>query len=627
MRRIFAVIFFGLILSVSAFSEDKNYKNWNEVVDDMTAVLDEAFKIYETRGADEGKAQVNVAYYQYYEKIGFERTTQAKISGNRAGQVEMQFSVLKKAMIDNKSLGDVKKETKKLQEMLREDAIALDPKPYWGNVAEKLGKDLDAAYSLYRKEQKTECSSKFDSIKEEFYSGEAKFLEKMNKVASKTKDGSVAERAAKIDSLFASARAAIDKALADGVGGKKIKAAFAELSEAVAEAAPILDEYDATSGWGAFWLNFIASISIILKEGFEAILIVGAILAYLVKSGKKSECKSVYVGSLIGVGASIVMAALLNALAGGQGDKQELIEGLTMIIATGVLFYTSNWMVSKSDAHQWEGFIQSQVAETSEKGSVFGLSFTAFLAVFREGAEIVLFYQALVLGASGESAIRAIWLGLAIGVVLLFGVYFLIRFVSIKLPLKPFFLGTSVIMLLMCVAFVGSGISEFVEGDFVNPHILHGCEWLTFDLLGIHPYVETLVAQFLFLIPVVVGFVLQLSKMKKAREDAQNNVRLSVSPKKRGVATALGVCLGYLGVSDFYLGRIGMAVLKYSLTVFGLFFAFIGNGAKADHPVFGKLFVVFGLLAVAVSLVWNAVDFIRCAMKKAKDGSSLPVLN
>ncbi len=517
MRKFLGVIIAAAMLfgvAASAFAEEKQYANWNAVVDDMDIELDKALEIYkggtpaETEKA--AKKQVNVAYYQFYEKIGFERTVKARISGNRAGQVELQFAKIKKTISKNATEAEVKAEIETLKSMLREDAVILDPKSN-------------------------------------------------------------------------------------------------------------------QSSWASFWVNFIASISIILKEGFEAILIVGAILAYLVKSDKKSECKSVYIGSLIGIGASIVMAILLNLLAGGQGDKQELIEGLTMILATGVLFYTSNWMVSKSDAHQWTTYIKNQVAASDDKGSIFGLSFTAFLAVFREGAEIVLFYQALVLGAQDGSAIRAIWIGLFAGVVLLFGVYYLIRYVSIKLPLKPFFLGTSVIMLLMCVAFVGSGISEFVEGDFVVPHILNG--WPTVDIIGIHPYVETLLAQFLFLIPVVVGFVLQLGKNKKALENAQNNVELTVSPKKKNLAAVLQIVLGYLGVGDFYLGKVGMAVLKYSLTVFGLFFAFMGHGSLEAHPYFGKFFIAFGIVCVAVSVVWVIADFILTLLKKEKDGNKLPVLN
>ncbi len=517
MRKFFGVLFtiaFLVGLPVASFAEDKQYANWNAVTDDMDIVLDEAVEIYQNGNpAETGKAakkQVNVAYYQYYEKIGFERTVKARISGNRAGQVELQFAKVKKTISANASVDEVKAEIEELKSMLREDAIKLDPKSNQSN-------------------------------------------------------------------------------------------------------------------WASFWVNFVASISIILKEGFEAILIVGAILAYLVKSEKQSECKSVYIGSLIGIGASIIMAILLNLLAGGQGDKQELIEGLTMILATGVLFYTSNWMVSKSDAHQWQNYIKSQVAASDDKGSIFGLSFTAFLAVFREGAEIVLFYQALVLGAQDGSAIRAIWIGLFAGIVLLFGVYYLIRYVSIKLPLKPFFLGTSIIMLLMCVAFVGSGISEFVEGDFVVPHILNG--WPTVDIIGIHPYVETVLAQFLFLIPVVVGFVLQLTKNKKNLENAQNNVELTVSPKKRNLAAVLYIILGYLGVGDFYLGKVGMAVLKYSLTVFGLFFAFMGHGSLEAHPIFGKFFIVFGICCVVVSVAWVIADFVLTLLKKEKDGNKLPVLN
>ncbi len=611
------VLALGIFFINPSFSQSKKYSSWNAVTDDMEVHLLGSYDLYKNGDSDNAYKEINVAYYQFYEKIGFERTTQARISGNRAGLVELQFSACKNAITSSKSEKQVKAEIDKLCTMLREDAYQLDPKPYWGNIAEEMGKSLEEAATMYRHGKKDQGIELFNSVKNKYYQdSEIQFSKKVEKYLS-------ADKVSLIDKSFNNSTAAVDKMLA----GKKLTARFEKLGENLKTIAIELDEYESTHGWGAFWLNFVASISIILKEGFEAILIVGAILAYLVKSGKKESCKSVYIGSLIGVGASIIMAILLNALAGGQGDKQELIEGLTMIIATGVLFYTSNWMVSKSDAHQWEGYIKGQVAASAEKGSIFGLSFTAFLAVFREGAEIVLFYQALVLGATGDAAIKAIWTGLGIGLVLLFGVYFLIRFVSIKLPLKPFFLGTSIIMLLMCVAFVGSGISEFVEGDFVKPHILTGYEWLTVDLIGIHPYAETLIAQLLFLIPVITGFILQLSKMKKARENAINNIQLTVSPKKRGRACGLQIILGWFGIGNFYLGNIGKAVLQYSLTVFGLFFAVIGHGSLGAHPVFGKFFIAFGLLAVAVNVVWVIYEFVLCLSKKMKDGNGLPVIN
>jgi high-affinity iron transporter len=140
---------------------------------------------------------------------------------------------------------------------------------------------------------------------------------------------------------------------------------------------------------------------------------------------------------------------------------------------------------------------------------VFSLAFAAFLAVFREGAETILFYQALLAGNQGY--LNMIWVGLGVGIVLLVVIYVLIRFLSIKLPLKPFFLGTSILLFVMSVAFTGSGIKELQEGNVI-PVTMLPFDFITVDILGIYPTLETLIPQIVLLGATIVTFVLQLRR-------------------------------------------------------------------------------------------------------------------
>jgi high-affinity iron transporter len=251
---------------------------------------------------------------------------------------------------------------------------------------------------------------------------------------------------------------------------------------------------------------------IIVREGFEAILIVGAIIAYLIKSGNKKNTKAVYIGSLIALGLSVVMAWILNALTStASGRNQEIIEGATMLLAVCVLFYVSNWMVSKAESEAWSGYIEGKVQNSIARGSMFSLAFAAFLAVFREGAETIIFYQALLAGNQGS--INMIWLGLGIGAVALVIIYILIRVLSLRIPIKPFFLGTSVLLFVMSVAFTGSGIKELQEGNVIPVTMLPFN--FTVDILGIYPTAETLIPQILFLGVTVFTFVFQLRKNKR----------------------------------------------------------------------------------------------------------------
>lgn len=191
-----------------------------------------------------------------------------------------------------------------------------------------------------------------------------------------------------------------------------------------------------------------------------------------------------------------------------------------MFIAVAVLFYTSNWMVSKSSSAAWSSYIKGKVQTSVSKNSMFGLAFTCFLAVFREGAEVILFYQAMFAGSSVKGVVSATLLGILISVLLLIFVYKAIILTGKKLPLKPFFLATSILMFVMVVAFVGGGISEFVDAGWITPHVVEGVP--TLSLLGVYPYAESLIAQGIALVIVIASLFIgsAISKSKAKKENA-----------------------------------------------------------------------------------------------------------
>ena len=163
-------------------------------------------------------------------------------------------------------------------------------------------------------------------------------------------------------------------------------------------------------------------------------------------------------------------------------------------------------MISKSEAASWTRFIDSKVESSVERGSSFALAFTAFLSVFREGAEVVLFYQPM-LTDDGNPAM--VWAGFGVGCVVLIGVYLAIRYLSIKLPIKPFFTATSILMAVMSVSFLGSGIKELAEGGLLDvtriPWMLEENDVL--DVLGIYPYAEMVIPQLILIAVLVATFV------------------------------------------------------------------------------------------------------------------------
>src|SRR5271167_1859301 len=140
---------------------------------------------------------------------------------------------------------------------------------------------------------------------------------------------------------------------------------------------------------------FLYSSGILLREGLEALLVIIALVAGTREAGQAARARDVYAGGLLAVGVSIALAWAVNHLIGD--NTSDTLEGIFQLSAAATLFYVSSWMTSKGQAKQWSSFIRSQVeAAKTSRGPSIALALTAFLAVMREGAETIVFFQALV---------------------------------------------------------------------------------------------------------------------------------------------------------------------------------------------------------------------------------------
>ena len=301
----------------------------------------------------------------------------------------------------------------------------------------------------------------------------------------------------------------------------ELKAQTDTLSEMLHTDADKLDGTSGDEGSTGAVATFVACFSILLREGIEAILVIGAIIAYLVKSGNKKSLKSVYLGAILGVACSFLAAWLLDALKLSNAAPQEIIEGVTALVAVVVLYWVSNWMLSKSESKAWTKYIEGKVASSVDTGSTFALAFTAWLAVFREGAEVILFYQPLLSGGN----MGAVWAGFGVGCVAIAIVFVLMRFFSVRLPLKPFFLTMSILMFIMSIAFLGAGIKELIEGDIIGATSPAWLQWIPYtdflDMLGIYPVLETLIPQLILLIITIIIFVITTRKNRAIHAEAE----------------------------------------------------------------------------------------------------------
>ncbi len=254
----------------------------------------------------------------------------------------------------------------------------------------------------------------------------------------------------------------------------------------------------------SFWESFLSSLTIIFREGFEAILVIGAIVAFLVKSGNSHQLKIVRDSVLCALGLSLVTAFVFSYILKISAAQQELLEGLTMLVACAMLFTVGHWLVSKAESNNWQKYIRNKLSSSLSEGSRRALWFTCFLAVFREGAETVLFYQAL-FSSTQKSGYSAIAFGFVSGTLLLAVLYWGLRKGMVKIPLKAFFRVTSAMLYLLAIIFAGKAVVELQAGGYLGVTELRG--WPTLSVLGFYPTLQSLLLQAFF----VLAFAISLT--------------------------------------------------------------------------------------------------------------------
>jgi high-affinity iron transporter len=248
----------------------------------------------------------------------------------------------------------------------------------------------------------------------------------------------------------------------------------------------------------------VQSFIIMLREGLEAILIVGALMTFLVKMGASHRKRDINLGVGAALAASVATAVAIETIFHISPARQEMLEGFTMVVATVVLFYVSYWLLSKMEVVKWNHFVKSKVNDALTSGSSLALASAAFLAVYREGFETVLFYKALFLTGGDHSSIP-IMSGILAGSAVLVAVYIAINRFGVRLPLKPFFAVTSAFLYYMAFVFAGKGVAELQAGGLLPTTLVSWVPHL--PALGIYPTLESSLAQAVLLALLIVALV------------------------------------------------------------------------------------------------------------------------
>lgn len=268
---------------------------------------------------------------------------------------------------------------------------------------------------------------------------------------------------------------------------------------------------------------FADSMLIILREGFEAILIVSALAAYLVRIGQRSRAPYLYAGAALAVAGSVALWMTTRSLLDMSGSAREAFEGWTILAATGVLFWVSYWLVSKAEADRWQAFIRSRVEQAVGRGALFGLGLLSFIVVFREGLETVLFYEAVVARARSASDQSLLVSGFLTGCAALAALFVAFQRIGPRIPMRAFFNVTGGLLYFMAFRFAGAGIRELQEAGVVRQT---PCDWVPDSMflaqwLGVFPYVEPLALQALLLALAVLAFVTMARRRVTGEAGAQ----------------------------------------------------------------------------------------------------------
>ncbi len=254
---------------------------------------------------------------------------------------------------------------------------------------------------------------------------------------------------------------------------------------------------------------FLYSSGILFREGLEAILVIIALVAAVRQAGQGTRARDIYAGALIALACSVVLAWAVRHVLGD--NTSDTLEGVFQLFAVVTLFYVSSWITSKSQAKQWKSFIGAQVeAARRSKGPSLALGLTAFLAVMREGAETIVFFQALMAGATEAAERQAIFVGVIAGTLALALAFIGLRKVTFMIPIGPVFTATSVLLYALAVIFAGQGIASFQESGVIGATFVSHVP--TVPMLGLYPTIQTLIAQGILLILALAALVLPLTK-------------------------------------------------------------------------------------------------------------------
>jgi high-affinity iron transporter len=480
---------------------------WPEVIDRICLLLQSGLQSARRGEGAKAVGLVDDAYLAEFEASDMETAVRSYLGFGRAREIENRFRELRRAVRSKAGDATFAKATELSRALLLDLGRAADElavkrvlsradvfRPAQGGAVSATSTGSDRA------EQLAALGLAFAGVADLADKGRADdaaealmtaYWERFEPLESPLKASDPA-RVQELEGRFAAVRGAIRS----GRKGGPLRADLAALHDRIAAAAGQLD------GNASFGLAFAVSLGTILREGVEVILILGMLVAAVARAGGGAR---VLAGLRWGIGLAAAASAatalgLYWLVSSARGLTREVMEGALTLAAAGVLFYVSYWLISQAESKRWTDFLKRRT-----------LGLMAFLAVYREGAETALMYQGLISWQSTRAGVLGVAAGLAVGLVLLAGIYAAIRVYSVRLPLRPFFRVTGFLLFAMAVVFAGHGVAELQAAGILRvtpvdrPWLGHGV-----PALGLYPNVQCLSIQGLLLGGAVLSLLVMM---------------------------------------------------------------------------------------------------------------------
>lgn len=243
----------------------------------------------------------------------------------------------------------------------------------------------------------------------------------------------------------------------------------------------------------------VSAFLVVFREGIEAALLIAALLAGARRLGHTGASRFIHLGWIAALPAGVATWWAFEKLLAGA-HRRELVEALVALTAATVLFSVSFWMISKAESRHWVSYLRRNLEATLNRRNLLLVAGLAFLAVYREAAETVLFLKAIVLEGGGAQA--EVFAGLAVALVAVLVCAYLMNRAITRLPIGPFFAVSGVLLCLLAISFAGSGIHTLVSSGYLQarPVSFPEIPWM-----GIHPDMTSLLVQLAIVSTIAAG--------------------------------------------------------------------------------------------------------------------------